>query len=100
MAADDAGPLEIAWLCQGWRILVRDDWEWPTVFEPEDSPIAVLVMPAAWAGSRAGREAACGAAISMVFHGRYGEIMLMRGIRKWPYLAGLLATLDQDAAAD
>lgn len=100
MAGDDAGPLERAWICQGWRILVRDDWAWPEPFEPEERGQAVLVLPAAWAGDPALREVACGYAISKVFERRYGPLMLQRGIAAWPELAGALARRDLDFAAD
>jgi hypothetical protein len=99
ITGDDAGPLEQSWLCQGWRIMVRDDFPWPEVFEP-DGATAVLVLPSPWATTPEGREAGVGVGIARVFLGRYGKVMLMRGIRCWPELAEQLAERDRDFAAD
>lgn len=100
MRADDIGPLEQAWICQGWRIVERDDFAWPKVFEPSGGRVAVLVMPATWARCAEGREAAAGYGIAAAFAGRYGRVMLQRGIRCWPELSAQLADRDRGIAAD
>lgn len=99
MPADDAGPLERAWICCGFRILPRDAFEYPKVFEADDSP-AVLVLPAAWATNRHLREIGCGFAIGKLFWGRYGLLMLIRGILAWSRLVSLMGESDRDSAAD
>lgn len=97
MPGDDAGPLERAWICCGFRILVNANWEWPEVLE-EDGGVAVLMMPAKWAGSRGGRESACGAGITDLFQQRYGTLMLIRGVLAWPGLVEMMAERDRSAA--
>jgi hypothetical protein len=99
MTGDDAGPLERAWICCGFRILERDYFEYPKVFEAEDT-IAVLVLPAAWGKSRQLREIACGFGIGKLFCGRYGLLMLIRGILAWPALVGQMAERDREPAGD
>lgn len=99
MAGDDAGPLERAWMCCGFRIMSNDHFEYPKVFEADDGP-AVLVIPSAWATIRQLREVGCGFAIGKLFCGRYGLMMLIRGILAWPALVGQMAERDREPAGD
>lgn len=77
MAADDAGPLERAWLCCGFRVLIRDDWQVPEVYEAAGQ-VAVLVLPLLWARRPELREVACGFAMADVFLLRFGWRALVR----------------------
>jgi hypothetical protein len=99
MVGDDAGPLERAWLCRGFRVLVRDDWEWPDVFAAEGETPA-LVMPGKWARSAEGRERAAGYAISELYLQRYDWMSLVRGIGAWDDIAAALRDRDRESAAD
>lgn len=99
LAGDDAGPLERAWRCCGFRILPDEHWDFPEVMESPDK-LTVLMLPARWAGMPAWRELACGYAISALFEQRYGTLMLQRGIACWPKLVALMAERDRQEAAD
>lgn len=100
MAADDAGPLEQSWLCQGYRILVTPAWAFPELLAPEDATVPVLLVPLTWAALPDAREVACGFAIAALFEQRYGRVMLQRGMRAWPCLVAQMAERDQETAAD
>lgn len=98
-AGDDAGPLERAWRCCGFRILPSEHWAMPEVIE-SPGVVTVLMLPLSWVGCPARRELACGYAISQLFAERYGTLMLIRGILAWPRLVALMAAGDREQAAD
>jgi hypothetical protein len=99
LAGDDAGPLERAWRCCGFRILPSEDWDYPEVVESPER-LTVMMLPAAWARNPAWRELACGYAISALFAQRYGVLMLQRGITAWPQLVEGMGARDRETAAD
>lgn len=98
-AGDNAGPLERAWRCCGFRILENEGWELPEVVEAPDK-VTVLMLPAAWAGHAELREIACGYGVGSLFLTRYGLLMLIRGILAWPRLVEQMGVRDREPAAD
>jgi len=99
LAGDDAGPLERAWMCCGFRILASEHWEFPEVIESPDK-LTVLMLPAAWVDCPASRELACGYGIGSLFLTRYGLMMLIRGILAWPRLVEGMGARDRETAGD
>jgi hypothetical protein len=87
VVGDNAGPLERAWLCNGFRVMEWDGaGERPEVFAP-DGEVPVLMLPASCARCPHLRECAAGFAISDLYWQRYGWLALVRGIRAWDRIA-------------
>lgn len=99
LAGDDAGPLERAWRCCGFRIYPHEHWDLPEVVE-SPGKLTVLMLPARWARNLKRRELACGFAIGSLFLTRYGLLLLIRGILAWPRLVAQMAERDREQAAD
>ena len=98
MVGDNAGPLERAWLCNGFRVVEGAGLPGPVVLAPEGD-VPVLALPPSCARDAELRECAAGYAIADLYLQRYGWLALVRGIRAWERIA---ADLDasRDMAAD
>jgi hypothetical protein len=86
VVGDNAGPLERAWLCNGFRVLECEGFPFPEVFAPEGE-VPVLVLSPQWACHPMLREIADGYAISDLYLQRYRWLALVRGIRAWDRIA-------------
>ena len=99
MVGDSAGPLERAWLCNGFRVLEVPGLRLPVVMAPEDGEDPVLSVPLGWAAEPELREVAAGYAIGDLYLQKYGWLALVRGMRAWERIATDLQRAG-DVAAD